>query len=137
MLNASKCKLMCSEVEYLGHVVTKDGLKPSNHNLEAVRKLLPPANLKQLQQFLGLTSYYRRFVPGYAKITFPLHALTRKKAQFLWSADYEAAFEVLKQKLVTSPLLAYSDFDKDFTLETDASKLGLGAILSQYQEDTL
>jgi len=95
----------------------------------------PPDNLKQLQQFLGLTSYYRRFVPGYAKIAFPLHALTRKKAQFLWSADCEAAFEVLKQKLVTSPLLAYPDFDKDFTLETDASKLGLGAILSQYQED--
>jgi len=74
-------------------------------------------------------------VSGYDKIAFPLHALTRKKAQFLWSTDCQAAFEVLKQKLVISPLLAYPGFDKDFTLETDASKLGLGTIILQYQED--
>ena len=74
-------------------------------------------------------------MPDYAKIAFPLHALTRKKAQFLWSADCETAFEVLKQKLVTSPSLAYPDFDKDFALETDASRLGLGIILLQYQDD--
>ena len=74
-------------------------------------------------------------MPDYAKIAFPLHALTRKKTQFLWSADCEIAFEVLKQKLATSPLLAYPDFDEDFTLETDARRLGLGAILSQYQDD--
>jgi len=122
MLSTSKCKLLCSEVEYL---VTKDVLKPNNCNFDAVKKFLRSANLKQFQQFLGLTSYYWRFVPFYAKIAFPLHALTRKKAQFLWTADCETAFKVLKQKLVTSPLLAY------FTLETVTSRLGLGAILSQ------
>ena len=74
-------------------------------------------------------------MPDYVKIPFLLHALTRKKTQFLCSADCEIAFEVLKQKLVTSPLLAYPYFDEDFTLETDSSRLGLGAILSQYQDD--
>ena len=135
MLNPKKCRIVCNEVEYLGHVVTPQGLKPNNRNLDAVKNFPPPANLRQLQQFLGLTSYYRRFVPGYAKIAYPLHTLTRKGALFQWSAECETAFEILRIKLLTSPLLAYPDFSKDFTLETDASKFGLGAILSQYQED--
>ena len=135
MLNPKKCRIVCNEVEYLGHVVTPQGLKPNNRNLDAVKKFSPPTSLKQLQQFLGLTSYYRRFIPSYAKIAYPLHSLTRKGALFQWSAECETAFETLKMKLLTSPLLAYPDFGKDFTLETDASKSGLGAILSQYQDD--
>ena len=95
----------------------------------------PPTNLKQLQQFLGLTSYYRRFIPGYGGIAYPLHSLTRKGALFEWSADCKTAFDTLRTKLLTSPVLAYPDFNKDFTLETDASKRGLGAILSQYKDD--
>jgi len=82
-----------------------------------------------------LTSYYRRFIPGYAKLAHPLHALTRKGVVFRWSSDCETDFETLRQKLFTSPVLAYPNFDEDFTLETDTSKLGLGAILSQYQGD--
>ena len=135
MLNPKKCRIVCNEVEYLGHVVTLQGLKPNNRNLDAVKNFPPPVNLRQLQQFLGLTSYYRRFVPDYAKIAYPLHILTRKGALFRWSAECETGFEILRTKLLTSPLLAYPDFSKDFTLETDASKFGLGAILSQYQED--
>lgn len=115
--------------------MTPQGLKPNNRNLDAVKKFPPPTSLKQLQQFLGLTSYYRRFMPDYAKIAYPLHCLTRKGALFQWSAECETAFETLRAKLLTSPLLAYPDFNKDFILETDASKVGLGAILSQYQED--
>ena len=135
MLNPKKCRIVCDEVEYLGHVVTPGGLKPNNRNLDAVKCFPPPTNLKQLQQFLGLTSYYRRFIPGYAGIAYPLHSLTRKGALFEWSADCETAFDTLRTKLLTSPVLAYPDFDKDFTLETDASKHGLGAILSQYKDD--
>ena len=75
-------------------------------------------------------------MPGYTKIAFLLHAFTRKKTQFLWPADCETTFEILKQKLVTSPLPAYPDFNnKDFTLKTDVSRLGQGAIISQYQDD--
>ena len=80
MLNIKKCKVVCNEVEYLGHVVTSHGLKPNNGNLDAVKNFLPPTNLKQLQQFLGLTSCHHCFIPGYAEIAYPLHTLTRKGA---------------------------------------------------------
>ena len=123
---------MCNQVEYFGHVVTPHGLKPNNQNLDAVKNFLNP---KQLQQFLGLTSYYRRFISAYAEIAYPLYALTRKGALFEWSADCEVAFESLRTKLLTSLVLAYPDFNKDFMLQTDASKHRLGAILSQYKED--
>ena len=137
MLNPKKCRIVCDEVEYLGHVVTPQGLKPNNRNLDAVRCFPPPTNLKHLQQFLGLTSYYRRFIPNYARIAYPRHCLTRKGAPFEWSADCEVAFDILRTKLLTSPVLVYPDFSKDFTLETDASKHGLGAILSQYKDQRL
>ena len=115
--------------------MTPHGLQPNNRNLEAVRSFPQPSNLRQLRQFLGLTSYYHRFIPGYAKLAHPLHALTRKGAVFNWSAECEITFDTLRDKLSTLPLLAYPNFNKDFTLKTDASKLGLGTILSQYQED--
>ena len=134
-LNSEKCRILCSKVEYLGHTVTPYGLRPNKSNLDAVKDFPVPTNIKQLRQFLGLTSHYRRFVPSYARIAFPLHALTRKGALFQWTADCEIAYESLKTKLVTAPLLCYPDFSKEFTLETDASRQGLDAILCQYQDD--
>ena len=119
---------MREEVEYLGHIVTPHGFQMNERNLEAVRSFHQPGNLKQLHQFLGLTSYYHRFIPGYAKLAHPLRALTRKGAVFSWSSDCKTALETLRQKLFTSPVLAYPNFDEDFTLETDAGKLGLGAV---------
>jgi len=134
-LHPSKCRILCEEVEYLGHIVTPHGLQPNDRNSEAIRSFPQPVNLKQLRQFFGLTSYYRRFVPGYARLAHPLHALTKKRAAFSWTAECETAFDTLRQKQSPSPVLAYPDFNKDIRLETDASKLGLGAILSQYQKD--
>ena len=134
-LNPAKCRFVCDEVEYLGHLITPAGLKPSERNLIAVREFPVPTNLKHLRQFLGLTSHYRRFIHNYAKIAHSLYAMTRKGAQYQWTADCEVAFETLKSKLLAPPILAYPDFGKDFVLETDASKHGLGAILSQRQED--
>ena len=84
---------------------------------------------------MGLTSHYRRFIHNYAKLAHPLYALTRKGPQYQWTAECEVAFEALKSKLLTPPILAYPDFSRDFIIETDASKHGLGAILSQHQED--
>ena len=134
-LNPAKCKFVCKEVDYLGHVITPAGLKPSERNLAAVREFPVPTKLKHLRQFLGLTSHYRRFIHNYAKLAHPLYALTRKGAQYQWTAECEVAFEALKSKLLTPPILAYPDFSRDFIIETDASKHGLGAILSQHQED--
>ena len=95
-----------------------------------------PHDLLTVRQFLGLASFYRRFVPGFAQIASPLHELTRKGITFKWSEACQTAFDQLKRKLVEAPVLAYPDFNKPFTLETDASIQGVGAILSQRQKDT-
>ena len=134
-LNPQKCRFCCSEVEYLGHIVTPNGFKPNHRNMEAVKNFPVPTTLKELRQFLGLTSHYRRFVKGYSSLAQPLYALTRKDAPYHWTAECESAFNHLKCCLITAPVFVYPDFDRDFVLETDASILGLGAILSQVQDD--
>ena len=105
-------------MEYLGHLITPAGLKPSEHNLIAVREFPVPTNLKHLRQFLGLTSHYQRFIQSYAKLAHPLYVLTRKGAQFQWTAECEVA---LTCKLLSPPILVYPDFSRDFILGTDAS----------------
>ena len=134
-LNPRKCRFCCSEVEYLGYLVTPSGFKPNIRNIEAVINFPIPTTLKELRKFLGLTSHYRRFVKGYSSLAQPLYALTRKDASYHWTAECEPAFNYLKSCLITAPVLVYPDFDRDFVLETDASILGLGAILSQVQDD--
>ena len=134
-LKPSKCHFIREEVEYLGHIITPHGLKPNPRHVAAVIDFPAPQNVKEVRQFLGLSSYYRRFVPGFAKIAKPIHTLTQKGAVFEWNSSCQAAFETLKSKLVQSPVLAYPDFNKSFVLETDASIRGLGAVLSQTQAD--
>jgi len=108
----------------------------NNRNLDAVKNFITPTNLRQLRQFLELTSHYCRFVLGYAKITHPLYLLTEKGAVFQWTTDwYKDLFKSLWSKLVAAPVLAYPNFKKDFVLETDTSQQDLGAILSQYQDN--
>ena len=119
----------------LGHVVTTTGLKTNPKLTASVLEFPRPQNLKELQRFLGLTSYYRRFVPNFAKVASPLYRLTAKDVTFTWSDDCKTAFVLLKGKLATPPVLAYPSFSRDFTLETDASIQGLGAVLSQVQDD--
>ena len=92
--------------------------------------------MKQLRQFLGLTSHYRRFILCYAKTAQPLYNLTRQGTPFNWTASCEQAFDTLKSKLLTAPILAYPDFTRDFVLEIDICKQRLGAILSQLQDDS-
>ena len=134
-LKPSKCHFARAEVEYLGFLVTPRGLKPTNSHIRAVDEFPVPTSLKELQQFLGLASYYRRFIPKFAQVAHPLHWLTRKDAPFDWSSECQVAFDDLNRRLVSAPVLAYPDFSKDFVLETDASYVGLGAVLSQLQDD--
>ena len=135
-LKPSKCQFMREEVEYLGHVVTRSGLRPNARLTEVILNFQRPDDIGAVRRFLGLASYYRRFIPGFAKIANPLHGLTTNNALFDWTPKCETAFTTLKSKLVTPPVLAYPSFEKDFTLETDASILGLGAVLAQLQEDS-
>ena len=134
-LKPAKCMFMRKELEYFGHVIAAEGLKPNLRITEAVRNFPTPENVPGVRRFLGMASYYRRFIAGFAKIAQPLHQLTAKNVPFQWSPECETAFVTLKNKLVTPPVLVYPRFGEEFTLETDASILGLGAVLSQKQAD--
>ena len=107
------------------------GLKPNPKLTEVVQQFPVPKDIKGVRQFLGLSSYYRRFVPSFAKIAQPLYALTRKEVLFQWMPSCQDSFITLKKCLTEPPVLAYPDFNLDFYLETDASAAGLGAVLSQ------
>ena len=102
-----------------------------------MREFPVPTDVTKVRQFVGLASYYRRFVPGFARIANPLHVLTKKEVNFHWTVECQAAFDHLKELLVTSSVLAYPQFGngKEFVLETDASLEGLGAVQSQRQGD--
>ena len=134
-LHPQKCFLGRSEVPYLGHIISSNGIFPNPDKIEAVKKYPTPTNVRSVREFLGLASYYRRFVPNFAKIAGPLHMLTRANVPFLWTESCEGAFSQLKELLVSPPLLAYPDFSKPFILHTDASGKGLGAVLEQEQGD--
>ena len=135
-LKLSKCKFAREKLEYLGHIVCGDGIAPSPDKAETLFRYKRPINMKQVQSFLGLASYYRRFIKDFAKIASPLHKLTEKKNIFIWNDQCEDAFNNLRSALSSDRVLAYPDFDKTFKLETDASNCGLGAVLSQQHEKT-
>ena len=127
-----KCRFARPSVEYLGRPLSIDGIAPNLGKVRAVREFPVPTSVRGVWQFLGMASYSRRFIPGFAKIAAPLHALTRESAPFFWSMACQGAF---KDLLVSPPVLAYPNFDKSFVMHTDASIDGLGAVLEQEQED--
>jgi hypothetical protein len=126
----SKCSFGVVEIEYLGHMVTGQGVSMDKDKVQDVLNWPTPKNVKQLRGFLGLTAYYRRFIKSYAKIASPLTDLLKKEA-YVWNDLAESAFKQLKSAMVTAPVLALPNFDKPFILETDASGIGIGAVLHQ------
>ena len=113
-LQPGKCKFIREEVEYLGYIVTPEGLKTNIRLVAAVRDFLLPQDTYQVRRFLGLTSYYRRFISSFSKIAHPLHTLTHKGAKFKWTQSCNDAFLTLKQKLTEAPVLAYPSFNEPF-----------------------
>ncbi|EDW54737.1 GM19302 [Drosophila sechellia] len=105
-----------------------------SEKVAAIAQLRPPGNVKELRQYLGVASWYRRFVPDFATLVQPLNALLKKQAKWKWEDAHQAAFEAVKARLVADPILACPDFTKTFVLQTDASDYGLGAILTQHSE---
>ena len=133
-LKPSKCHLAHKQVQYLGHIVSKEGIKPDDDKISAVVEYPVPRNAKELKQFLGLSNYYRRFIENYALIAEPLHKSLRKSKQpFQWNEACQLAFETLKQKLTTPPILAYPNFKEPFLVFTDASEVAIGGVLGQIQ----
>lgn len=141
-LRPEKCQFFRKEVKFLGHVVSGQGVSPDPEKVTAVQEWNPPTTAKQVHSFLGFVGYYRRFIKDFAKIAKPLHELLvgRSRRQrggsppINWTNECEAAFQSLKQELLKAPILAYADFTRPFTLYTDASHLGLGAVLAQEQD---
>ena len=134
-LKPSKCDLLKTEVQYLGYVVSADGIKIDPRKTQAVQDFPVPKNVRSLREFLGLTSYYRRFIDGYSRMAKPLYQLTKKDVPYSWSPAHQQAFERLKERLTAVPVLVYPNFTMPFLLETDASRDGLGAVLAQRQLD--
>ncbi|CAI5671513.1 unnamed protein product [Oreochromis niloticus] len=133
-LNPAKCNLLARQVKFLGHVVSEKGVATDPEKVVAVGDWPPPSNVAELRSSLGLASYYRRFVKDFATVASPLHQLTNKGQRFGWTEDCAAAFEQLKTALVSARVLAYPDPSQPFLLDTDASNVGVGAVLSQRGE---
>jgi len=133
-LKLSKCHLLRAEIKFLGHIVSAEGFSTDPSKIEAVQEWPVPKNVHEVRSFLGLTSYYRRFVPTFAEIASPLHALTMKNKKFDWTTQCEHAFNKLKNSLISSPILAMHNDKYPFLLDTDACDVSIGAVLSQVQE---
>lgn len=142
----AKCHFLQAEVRFLGHQVSAGGVSTDPDKISAVREWPVPSTLKELRSFLGFCSYYRRFIEGFSQIAGPLHDVVNvclratssvKAAQVFkssWSSQCQTAFGHLKDKLTSAPTLGYADFTLPFVIETDASNLGLGAVLYQHQK---
>ena len=132
-LHPGKCVFAQPRVQYLGFVLSEDGISASPDKIKAVKDYPVPQNVKDVRAFLGLSSFYRRLVPNFADIAKPLTTLTRKDQKFVWGPSQQQAFQSMKDKLCTTPVLAYPNFKLPFILATDASGVGVAAILSQVQ----
>ena len=140
-LKPRKCKFFKSKITYLGHIVSAVGIETDPKKIEAVKNWMTPKTVTDVRSFLGFTNHYRRFIKVYVKVTSPLNTLVlgdntnKKKAAVDWTDECQEAFEFqkLKDLCITTPILAYANYKKSFQLQTDASDLGLGAVL--YQKD--
>ncbi|XP_035836191.1 uncharacterized protein LOC110886480 [Helianthus annuus] len=127
----SKCAFWLREVQFLGHVINKDGVLVDPTKVEVVVNWVPPKNPSEVRSFLGLAGYYRRFIQDFSKISLPLTRLTKKNEKFVWGVEQERAFQTLKSKLSDAPILTLPEGSEDLVVYTDASHQGLGAVLMQ------
>jgi hypothetical protein len=130
-IKLKKCKFGKNEVKFLGHLVSHQSVKPDPEKVAAVNRFPVPKCVADIQSFIGLVGYYRRFIPALSRTAECLYKLLKKNAKWKWGAEEQAAFDKLKLALTSSPVLNLPDFTKQFHLQTDASDSGLGAVLSQ------
>ena len=133
-LALNKCQFGCQRLVYLGHIVSKEGIATDPAKVATILKLAAPTSLGELRRFLGSLGYYRRFISQFAAKARPLTSLLRNDQPWVWESDQQAAYESLRQALVSAPILHYPDWTKPFVIETDASMYALSGVLSQRDE---
>lgn len=130
----SKCHFFERQIWFLGYRISAQGTEPSIEKIAAVKYYQVPMSVTDVQSFIGLCQYYRKFVQNFSAIAHPLFILTRNGVPWVWGEEQRRAFEMLKAKLTSMPILAHPNFDKPFIVQTDASKLGIGAVLAQLDD---
>ena len=133
-LKLEKCCFFKKHIQYLGHLISADGIQPLPEKLKSIAKMPAPKNSKEVKQFLGLVGYYRKFVPRFADISRVLTHLTKKDVEFKWTPECENCFLILKEFLQQAPILRYLDPQASYTLYTEASKYAYAGVLTQHNE---
>ena len=130
-LKPSKFHFMLNEITYLGHQISASGITPTPEKVEALKNAKPPTSVSELQSFIGSATYLQRFIPRFADIMVPLYSLLKKGSFWKWASEEQTAFDEVKEALCSTSVLAHYSTDKDLFLQTDASGVGLGAVLFQ------
>ena len=133
-LKREKCFFGMSSLSFLGYVIDAEGIRPDPVKVEAVQHFPVPRNVRQVRSFNGLAQFYRRFIRGFSETMKPLYALTKSGATFQWTDDCQQAFDGIKRSITTDVILVHPDFDRRFTICTDASAYSVGACISQEDE---
>jgi len=136
-LKLTKVKLFQREISFLGHKISAEGVAMDPEKISEIVNWSSPKNIHEVRQFLGLCSYYRRYVKDFSRHASPLHELTRKDEPFNWNDRRQQAFDHMKLCLTTAPILAMSKEEGQFVLDVDASNWAAGAVLQQYQDGVL
>ncbi|GFW47695.1 retrovirus-related Pol polyprotein from transposon 17.6 [Trichonephila clavipes] len=130
-LNKDKCPFERDKLKHLGLVISKEGIETDNSKVKAITEMKPPKNSKEVSKFLGMAGWYQKFIPKYADICEPLYRLKKKGAKFNWSTEAQDSFDKIKRALTEAPVLQLPNFTEQFNLFTDASGVGIGAVLNQ------
>jgi hypothetical protein len=135
-MQKAKCSFIKKELEFLGHVVSREGLRVDEKKIEKVKNWPRPTTVKEVQAFMGFVNYYRRFIEKISNIAGPLYKMVKKEnPKWEWTDEQEKAFNLIKELLCSTQVMRYPDFTKPFRLTTDASKTGLGAVLEQVEDN--
>ena len=134
-MNPRKCEFHRTETTYLGLVIGRDGIRMQPEKVDAIRNWRTPVNVTDVRSFIGFANFYRRFIRGFSSTVQPLTELTRKDVRFRWEKPQQLAFEELKERFTTAPILAHFDYDRDVIIETDASDYVSAGVLSQHDDD--